>query len=606
MKKVIWLLLVIMVSGGGLAGFVQAQNGALNQEAVSAFTSKIVVNIDNSIDVTETIVYNTGPQERHGIHRDIYSYSSQKRQMNIANVLVTDENNKPYPFQISSSSGNKIIKIGDPNKTFSGQKTYVIRYHATDAVGQLKDLDEIYWNVTGNAWGMPIYQVNASVSLPAGAKLLQSACYYGPAGSTSQCPAAQNQNDSYLFKGPSVLNAYDGLTIAAGFPKGIVPAYPVSSSSTNFIDLYWPWLVSALLPILTLVGSFFYWFKKGRDPRGTGVIIPQYDVPDELTPIEVSGIVSEKVQVENISAEIIYLATKGYLKINQLEEKFIGLIKMTDYELVRLKDFSDLPNDFDQQLLRGLFNPATKLKLSDLKSFILRRTIPAPTLEVGAQLKSVKLSELRNIFSRYVSGIITAALDALLNKNYYQNLGRMKTGANPIGLILFMAFWSAGFLGGFGGLLFFRGNTLPLMAGIFVSVIIYGIFSYFSPAKTAKGVATKEYLLGLKEYLQIAEKDRLLFHNAPDKKPEVFEKLLPYAMVLGVAEIWAKEFEGIYVTPPTWYSGPTGPAFSAVAFSHSLNNFSAFASSSLGSSAGGSGGGGSSGGGGGGGGGGGW
>jgi len=28
------------------------------------------------------------------------------------------------------------------------------------------------------------------------------------------------------------------------------------------------------------------------------------------------------------------------------------------------------------------------------------------------------------------------------------------------------------------------------------------------------------------------------------KKPEVFEKLLPYAMVLGVAKIWAKEFEG--------------------------------------------------------------
>ncbi|KKT22394.1 MAG: hypothetical protein UW07_C0037G0011, partial [Candidatus Nomurabacteria bacterium GW2011_GWF2_43_8] len=113
---------------------------------------------------------------------------------------------------------------------------------------------------------------------------------------------------------------------------------------------------------------------------------------------------------------------------------------------------------------------------------------------------------------------------------------------------------------------------------------------------------------GLKDYLQIAEKDRLLFHNAPEKKPEVFEKLLPYAMALGVADIWAKEFEGIYMAPPNWYVGSGNAAFSAMAFNHSLSNFSSYTSSSLSSSSSGSGsgGGGSSGGGGGGGGGGGW
>ena len=82
-------------------------------------------------------------------------------------------------------------------------------------------------------------------------------------------------------------------------------------------------------------------------------------------------------------------------------------------------------------------------------------------------------------------------------------------------------------------------------------------------------------------------------------------------MVLGVADIWAKEFEGIYTAPPSWYSDSSGSAFSAVAFSHSISNFSSFATGTMGSSpssssSGGSGGGGSSGGGGGGGGGGSW
>jgi len=123
-----------------------------------------------------------------------------------------------------------------------------------------------------------------------------------------------------------------------------------------------------------------------------------------------------------------------------------------------------------------------------------------------------------------------------------------------------------------------------------------------------KGVETKEYLLGLKEYLQIAEKDRLLFQNAPDKKPETFEKLLPYAMVLGVANIWAKEFADIYTSPPNWYTSTNAAAFNAITFNSSLTHFAALTSAvaASSSSGGGSGGGGFSGGGGGGGGGGGW
>jgi uncharacterized membrane protein YgcG len=386
----------------------------------------------------------------------------------------------------------------------------------------------------------------------------------------------------YSFNTPTFLNNGEGLTVAVGFPKGVVIPYSNSASDkfSDFFDAYGNWLLAGIFPILTLILSLWYWYKKGRDPKGTGVIVPQYDVPDGLTPMETGGIVNEKVTADNISAEIIYLATKGYLKITQLEERFIGLIKSTDYELTRLKDSSDLPNDFDKQLLRGLF--------------------------VGEE-KTIKLSELRNIFYQNAIEVTTSVLDAMLNKGYYKNLGRMKSSSGGrIFLVLFMSFWAGGFFGGLIGAFLFHGQFIFPMLSIFISAIIYGIVSHFFPAKTEKGVALKEYLLGLKDYLRIAEKDRILFHNAPEKKPEIFEKLLPYAMVLGVANIWAKEFEGIYTTPPSWYSGPNNTAFNAIMFTHSISSFSSFASSSLSSAPGGSGGGGSSGGGGGGGGGGGW
>jgi uncharacterized membrane protein len=553
-----------------------------SEEAIVSYTTNIVVNIDNSIDVTEKIIYNTGSNERHGIYRDIYTLSSQKRKMSIKNITVTDENGNPYQFQISNYNDNIRIKIGDPNKTFIGEKTYIINYHAETAVAQFKEFDEIYWNATGNEWNMPIYYAQASVTLPINTKAIQYACYYGPKGSTNKCELENIENETYTFKAPKILYPYEGLTIAVGFPKGIVSSYPHYSIISIFFNTYEQLLIAIILPILTLIFSLLNWYKKGRDDRKMGVIVPQYDVPEDLTPMEVSGIVNERITDKEIPAEIIYLATKGYLKIQQLEERFIELTKSTDYELIKLKDFSDLKNDFDRKLLDKIFGPN----------------------------KSIKLSDLKYNFYKHLNLIIISALDSLLNKGYYKNIGRMKTGKGRIFLIIFMSIWASGFFGIIFTIILGLKNPIPLAMGIFFSIIIYGIISHFSPAKTEKGVAIKEYLLGLKEYLQIAEKDRLKFHNAPEKKPEIFEKLLPYAMVLGVADIWAKEFEGIYKEPPSWYSDPSGTTFSATAFTHAMNNFESSVgstlSSSLSSGGSGSGGGGSSGGGGGGGGGGSW
>ena len=83
----------------------------------------------------------------------------------------------------------------------------------------------------------------------------------------------------------------------------------------------------------------------------------------------------------------------------------------------------------------------------------------------------------------------------------------------------------------------------------------------FSPENlTEKGYDTWAQVEGLKLYLNVAEKDRMKFAEAPDKTPERFTKLLPYAIALGVEKQWAKQFEGIDVEPATrnWYHGANG------------------------------------------------
>lgn len=576
MKKIGSIFFAIIALTLGSPFFVSAQIVDSNQEAIISFDADIVVNTDNSIDVTEKIIYQTGPTSHHGIYRDIYPYSSQKKRMSIGDVTVVDENGGQHQFQASNINGNVRIKIGDPNITFIGEKTYFIKYHATNAVAKLKDLDEIYWNVTGNEWGMPIYSAQARVTLPVDATIKQEACYFGPKGSTNRCQSEVVSGESLMFSFLSVLNPGEGLTVAVGFPKGIAAPY---SPIPDILEHYLPWVIALILLIATPFFSFRYWYRSGRDPKGTGVIIPYYDVPGDLTPMEVAGILNEDVTAGSISAEIVYLATKGYIKIVYLENKILGIFNLPDYKLEKLKDFSDIENNFDKELLNSLFR--------------------------GTHSESVKLSTLKNVFYKHIPEIKDTAVSALLSKGYYKNLGRMKVDKNimiSIFVGMFVVVWLLGALGSAFPWLFKE----PVSFSLLVTVVILLATYRLSPAKTEMGVATKEQLLGLKMYLQIAEKDRLDFHNAPEKKPEIFEKLLPYAMVLGVEKAWAKEFEGIYTTPPSWYSGPAGSNFSATTLSNSLASFGAFAATSLSSTPGGSGGGGSSGGGGGGGGGGSW
>ncbi len=585
---VIGVLISLLVITGLFSVSLVRADELSSQEAITDFQSVVNVNLDNSVNVRESINYTTGAQSRHGIYRDIYPYSSEGRLMDIQNISVVDEKGNPYQWQKLSSGQYIQIKIGDPNQVFSGDKVYIINYRATNVVGHPKDVDEIYWNATGNDWVIPIYKSKATVYLPDGVTATQSACYYGINGSPSRCE--NTSSSTYSFASPRVLNPGEGLTVAVGFPKGTIPVYSTLDNLFNSWHQYIDWIIAIFLPLIVFVLMFMHWRKVGRDPKDRNTIIPEYDVPDGLTPFEVSCIINQKIRSTDISAEIVYLATKGYLKVRYVKDKMI-FFTISDYEIELLKDYSDLPNEFDKKLLDGIFyitnSPGSKVKLSDLK----------------------------NKFYKNIPDISDAVVDSMLTKGYYSNLKKSAAASNSIasiGLpILLRVFGPILIVLIFGltGSTILSSNPLLFVGSIILTVVIAIFFTNIMPAKTEKGVLTKDYILGLKLYLQIAEKDRLNFHNAPEKRPEIFEKLLPYAMVLGVNEAWAKEFQDIYTTPPTWYEGyPVGSgAFNVVMFNQTLSNFGSATSSSMASApGGGSGGMGGAGGGGGGGGGGGW
>lgn len=95
------------------------------------------------------------------------------------------------------------------------------------------------------------------------------------------------------------------------------------------------------------------------------------------------------------------------------------------------------------------------------------------------------------------------------------------------------------------------------------------------------GYSTWAEVEGFRQFLSVTEKDRLAFHDAPERKPEQFSALLPYAVALGVEKAWAEQFKDITLDTSDWYQAQNNSSgiYSASALSHITKDFSSVTAS---------------------------
>ena len=197
-------------------------------EQIESFVADIAVNQDGSMVVEETIRYDFERAERHGIFRHIplahpQSAGSfyQDRVVEIDQLEIT-RNAAPEPYTITSSGGEFRVRIGDPNETITGQHTYTIRYVVAGALTyyQAGGID-LYWNVTGSEWSVPIQTAQAFVSAPAGALLDTQTCYVGANNATTECTSTSTDSGAVLFSAVDLAPG-TGLTIAQALDPAVV------------------------------------------------------------------------------------------------------------------------------------------------------------------------------------------------------------------------------------------------------------------------------------------------------------------------------------------------------------------------------------------------
>lgn len=637
------------LSGLVLALFVFLVAGAATAaEVISAFDQAITLDRTGSMLVTETIAVNAeGRNIRHGIFRDFpltFTDASGRTASVEFEVQSVERDGQAEAWRSESVSGGIRIYIGSSDAYVAqGPHTYRLTYRTDRQIRYFDDHDELYWNVTGNGWLFPILRATAAVSLPPGVEPQEIAFFTGPIGAKGKDARASREADRVVFATTRPLAPGEGLTIALKLPKGAIAAPSASQERLWFLKDNLGVIIGFGGLILVFAYYLRSWVAVGRDPA-RGVMVPRWDAPDGISPALVNYVDNKGFSGAGwtaLSATALDLAVKGYVVLEDLQSRII--IRRTGKAPVAKLESGE------KALLDTLGAEGSTLAIDKSNGEKVQR--------VGQTFRSAIEREHRGQYYRantlYVVGGVLLSIATFAGIILF---GRLHEDALPLIVVpaflsifatviassLGRAFRRGGSLAsrifsvivfafiGFVAVSIFAGVTAgiattsagreesPLLVAIVGIFALNFVFYFLMGAPTPIGTKLMDGIDGLRQYLTLAERDRMNMAGAPTMSPQHFEKLLPYAVALGVEKPWSRAFEtwlaaaagGVAAAyAPGWYVGNFGH------FSDRIGGFSSSMASTIAStipapvsssSSGFSGGGGSSGGGGGGGGGGGW
>jgi uncharacterized membrane protein len=615
--------------------FAQTESNRLPYiETILSFESDIIVDTTARVNVTERIkVAALGNHIKRGIYRKL----PQGRDINGTTVYVRNKflsvkrDGKEEPFHTTSEGDFDVVYIGDEDVLLDpGIYEYEITYTTDRQIGFFEDFDELYWNVTGTEWIFPIKRVRAVVHLPENAEIKQHACYTGVMGSTERNCEGKQVTQNVIEWTASNLWVQEGLTVAAGFNKGIVklPNPPAYMKEPLFRNILFG--ITAVL----LIVMFLLWRRYGVD-HANPVAIPRFYPPDDLSPAGAGYLNLGFYTSQLATVTLINLAVKGYIRIRETTSKgFLGTDKSTYTLENRQKSYAHDLAPEEQFLYHRLFGSTHSIQLSGTYDDRFSSTILAFIEKVDERYKSLHKKGANRKYAWILFGVVTVIYWALLSLCQhhiylpYKWLGSIIVYFIYIVLFVILAsapsvktaswFWIISIAVtaavGFIGYRFLHVSLDPYTYTVLFLILNTNfliIFSYLIRQPSPEYLTKKAQLDGFSMYLKAAETNVIQFFNSPAMTPEIFERHLPYAIALGVDKIWGEKFEKYLYNQSTrynstWYDGGGyNQSFSLATFSSLSSTLSGYVSSGS-SSSGGSGGGGSSGGGGGGGGGGGW
>jgi len=499
---------------------------------------------------------------------------SHDRLITYDNVNVTSPTGAPADLQTTRGTNYIEIRVGNPNVTVLGTQTYVVTYTASGIVNPdvaSSNMDEIYWNVIGTGWQIPIQNITVTIHSPA--TVSKTTCYIG-ADFTDPCASNASSGSTATYT-QSIIVPGDGMAVVGGWPVGTFPDATVKlvpSSQNPFAVTQGGAYPTAGAGLVTVLAAWLLarFRKKGRDEQYANVtpgMLPaagdkveikrdeirdapvEFAPPPGIPPRLAGAIVREGTADEDITASIVDLAVRGYIHMSQGQGE--------DFVLARTTLDPRTLNAVDQEIYDGLFATSPTMSQAQLSDQAFYATYAGfqQTLHNEFTAQKWYKADPKTVVARYrAGGFLIAAAGAGLS--IYLGTVLAKSGILGIG-------WLA------------------------VPFVVLGlgmmILARRMPVRTPVGSAVAITSFGFRKYLMTAEADQIKWEEGQD----IFSQYLPYAISFGVADRWAKIFQdlaarGAPVPQPGWYTGYYGARFPVwMAVTHSVGNIGTSFSTSV-------------------------
>jgi uncharacterized membrane protein YgcG len=478
-------------------------------------------------------------------------------------VNVTGAAGAPIPWWTEEDDDWIYVLTGDDSYV-QGAQTYVISYTMRDVVLRYDDTDadEFYWDTVGTDHAQPFGEVRATVHIAgdAAAGLLddRAFCYTGPAESTERCEISGPASDGAwpepvaawagewagtdaaasarsFAAADTDLGADENVSIAIGFAQGTFAA-PTPPPPPPYP--WWDWILPGLALLSGIGGLVFILVMKvvlRRNPDRSPVIV-QYTPPEDESLTLSAGVLD--VPERALAAHVVDLAVRDAVEIRAGGDRE----DPDDFEVV-LRDAGGLEHD-DRRIVDTLFG---------------KRVEPGAEIDLGVFTRQPPARAVT-----YVRRID----DATVQRGYRSHLPGwigMVRGANGLaGLVLGFAlifFGDAAFA--------VLDDFAPAGSLVYIAAIASGFFAFFvlpmfslpKSTLTLAGGMHMTYLEGIREYLRLAEEERLRAAQSPQSADLVsagrrdygdapnspgarvvnlYERLLPYAVLFGMEREWVR------------------------------------------------------------------
>lgn len=447
-------------------------------------------------------------------------------------LSVTDAAGASIPFEVETDRREVRVLTGD-DSFVRGVQTYVISYTQRDAIRPFADTDadEFYRDVNGTQWEQPFGAVSARLRVdPAltGAVLDgAAACYVGEEGSSRTCDIARMDGDGGVVfdAGARDLGPGENVTIAVGFTRGtFVPGEVVRTPLEQFSVDAAPVLAGSSVGAVGLglagVGAALVARHRGRDAAGRGVIVAEYDPPPGVDVLQSAELVGRRGA--GIPAALVDTAVAGHLRIVDT-----GDARSLSLERVSAESADALHGAVLRALFGAHARPGARVTLGPDRQDIAKALQKLPTA-AAADLRGRGWTEKQRVGPSIAAGGVSVgafviAVLALI-------LAAMGTAPT---------WW----------------QIVAIPATVGLGILSFALLRYRDRITDA-GAPARDHLRGLRDYLQLAEADRLRVLQSPEGAERraidagdprqvlhLYERLLPWAIVWGVEKEWSEALD---------------------------------------------------------------